>query len=155
MGTIYFNPKTGEFWESSKYKRKPPPGFTERLGRVNRLVVKSKVYFIKAYCPICKKYHGNFTVFTTPPLWMKKMSEFTEKYGCKIAARLVSTAFYLLGGHEKHYKMIEELYNRGMFEQWLPRLLELKPKIARRVVEMLLEGKSNEEIRAYILSESL
>lgn len=140
MGKIFFNPETGEFWESKKRRRKPPDGFVD-TGYVKNHTYKPHSYTaVSFYCPVCRKYHCYINVYDWYPLHARMRAELTEKYGCKVANKIVTFA-HRLGGRKEHYRHVETLYNMNLLDVAQELLTKLKGRDRRRVLNLLLKGR--------------
>jgi len=143
MGRVYFNPKTGEFWESSRLQRKPPKGFTRWISSIDRRYVRQYVcdcYF----CPLCKEYHPIFILGVhEPPLYVRKKKEYGAKYGCVEAKKMVDTAI-MLGGRKRHYKAVEKLRATNLLKKWGDKLLDLNKSMRNRILHLILTAREEE-----------
>lgn len=154
MGKIYFNKTTGEFWESSRRKRKPPEGFeytgffVDYRRRSHRRAVK-KSYF----CPVCKEYHFYVNPNGWMPLYFKMNIEFTEKYGCKAAAKIVIIATSM-GGRRSHFTLAEALFNRGLMDRWFDRILGFRFDMRSELVRRLL-SEDEASVEAWAIAKTL
>lgn len=157
MGRIFFNEKTGEFWESTLRRRKPPEGF-KYTGYNARYGIHPRNHMRKSFfCPKCKVYHYYINLWETSetiPLHVKKKIEFTGKYGCEEAEKLVDIAFKI-GGRKRHYEIVEILKAKGRLEKWEEKLVQLKANLRRIVIEKLLNGESDEEIEVSLIAEAI
>ena len=158
MGKIYFNPKTGKFWESSRYKRKPPEGFYD-TGNYMNYNYRPRCYVAKSfYCPVCKEYH--YIVITHAhswdvPLWAREYMDLTKKYGCHIASSIVELA-RVMGGKYEHYRLAEKISHMGNFDRWYRILMEIKDNERRRkVAKMILAGKDIADIEVFLIAKEL
>lgn len=147
MGKIYFNEETGEFWESSFQRRKPPKGF-KYTGYYMNYYFKPRTYVAKSYyCPECRKYHAIIKLYTREdefPLWARKTIEIGSKYGCRIAEKIVKCA-ELIGGWEKHYSIALKIFEKGIdVEKWSKIICRVKGKTREKVIEKLLQGREKE-----------
>lgn len=152
MGVIYFNPTTGKFWESTKHRRKPPEGFVP-TGKEMDHRYRPHYYIARSYfCPVCGCYHPLILLRVRDmPLWFSKQLEYGEKYGCKVAEKLIEYAV-ILGEKRQHYEFVEKLYSDGTLEKWMKILKKLPARDRSKVVKMIREGKSESEIMAYVVS---
>jgi len=145
MGKIYFNEETGEFWESSFHRRKPPKGFNF-TGYFMNYNYKPRTYVAKSYyCPKCKKYHAVISLYTHElPVYKRMLIVFGEKYGCKEAVKLIGYG-ERLGGTTKHYNLICHLKDVEInLDKWIPIIANLKGSLRKKIINLLLSGKENE-----------
>jgi len=150
MGKIYFNPKTGEFWKASMWKRTPPEGYeyTGYKDYYGDTVAKSY------YCPTCNQYHAYITTIDYIPLYAEMLMEWTMKIGCKEASKLVKLARFL-GGREEHYEYVWKLREMGLIEKWMPILLQVKSRERIQAIKRLLRGENEEKVYAWVISRQL
>ena len=144
MGRIYFNPKTGEFWEASRRRRKPPEGF-EPTRYVKDHRFKPHGYLAMSfYCPECKHYHYYVNLYKFKPRHAVELKRLVEKHGCTKAKTIVELA-RAMGGMRIHYDTAERIVERGeRAVELLKTALPLKGWWRRRVVKMLAEGELDE-----------
>jgi hypothetical protein len=155
VGKIYFNKETGEFWESSFYRRKPPEGY-EFTGKEIDHRYSPHCYVVESfYCSVCKCYHPIVLLRrSTIPLHVQKKIEFGEKYGCKIASKLVNYAL-LLGEKKQHYEFVELLYEARKLDEWMDTIIDLPKKVRGKIIRMVREGRDESEIDLYLISIGL
>ena len=155
LGKIYFNRRTGEFWEAREWRRKPPEGF-EYTGYRKDYRCKPRRYLAKSYyCPECGEYHFYINLLDLFPLHAKMRIELTEKYGCSKANKIVRLG-YILGGQTRHYIQAEKLNEMGLLDKWLPKLESISDNnLRRQAVKMLLDGADENEVEALIITETL
>jgi len=145
MGKIYFNEETGEFWESSFRRRKPPKGF-KFTGYFMNYNYKPRTYVAKSYyCPKCGKYHAVISLHVHElPVYKRMLIVFGEKYGCKEAAKLIGYG-ERLGGTTKQYNIVHQIKDKGInLEKWIPIIAKLRGALRKKIVNLLLSGKEKE-----------
>jgi hypothetical protein len=151
LGKIYFNERTGEFWEAKKNKRKPPEGF-KYTGRWAGYGVE---WSGESYmCPVCGVYHPVISLFWNRLLVRDRMLVvFGSRYGCVEASRMVRCGI-ALGGREGHYRMVEGVREMGLLS-WLESKLNLPRDILLGAVRRLLKGWKLSDVEAWILAQEL
>lgn len=115
MGSIYFNKLTGQFWESTKHRRKPPNGF-EKIGFKDYRY--GHKYAIDAvFCSKCKVYHYYFNAFNfIQASWIRFKKLVEQKIDCKVAEKLSKLA--------SKYPTIRRLVDEGKIEQAIAKAVE-------------------------------
>lgn len=146
MGKIFFNPKTGEFWERHSYRRKVPDGFVDTGVNVDWRYDKG--YGCDSYfCPECKVYHY---VIRKPKLSKADsiLCRLGEAFGCSIMPILKK---YDLRG----LRYVEMICQRGAFDRWKHLLDSGEYEVAKIIALGILKGEDDESIMARIVSREL
>ena len=152
MGRIYFNPKTGDFWESSKYNRVPPSEEYEYTGLYVDYRYTKKCITRAVFCPKCNIYHFKGHVGrTTLPLYEEYELEWIKKFGCEIAKMLSSSSSNIFLSRWDEYKLLTQAAEKIGTEKIKKILDELvsvvrslspkeKRKVAKGVLKAIIEG---------------
>ena len=152
MGRIYFNERTGEFWESHRRSRTPPEGFKYAGVTIYyRRRVKVRWYGYKYFCPKCGVYHPFIVKFRNfLAVHERRLLEYGAKYGCDEAKRLLRVG-RLIGGRSVHYDMVEKVRERGLLD-WLESRIDLPNELLRKAVRRLARGDTLEDVEAWIIA---
>ena len=152
MGRIYFNPKTGEFWESSKYNRVPPSEEYEYTGLYVDYRYTKKYITRAVFCPKCNIYHfEGYVGRTTFPRYKEYELEWIKKFGCEIAKMLSSFSSDLFLSRWDEYKLLTQAAEKigtEKIEKILDELISVvrslppkeKRKVAKGVLKAIIEG---------------
>jgi len=154
MGRIYFNPKTGEFWEASWKSKKPPEGYQYTGINKDHRYPGHRYVAVSYYCPTCGRYHAYINLYGFLPLHAQMKMRWTEVVGCREASTLVDLA-RSMGGLRIHYDYVWKLREEGLLERWMEVLLRLDPRMRLQVVKRLLKGEDEDDVYAWVVSRQL
>ena len=154
MGRIYFNKKTGEFFEATFKRRSPPEGF-EYTG-YNKDHRYKPHYWVgdSYYCPDCRKYHPIIHLYSRfLNLYDVMTKRFGAKYGCRDAKRMITLGRYI-GGRKKSYELVEKLMETGHFLEFYEMMYKNIPgRVLSKAIRAFLKSGSIDEAKATIVAE--